>query len=140
MPRKIIGARRPEAWGSYTPKPDEVLVVYGPAVDGGGKSVEAVSLKDLKPKIRKEVQKLLDKNTPSMVECTPVKVVRGVTPHFWKDGVSNHVVPRGAAPDDYDPPTITYRGSPEKFRDEVQKAYDNHPDPAFRGKVDFTNT
>lgn len=105
------------------------------------KVYEVTRLKDLKPKIRKEVQKLLDKQGSDLVEYTPIsETCRGVTPHFWKEDVSNHVVPRGAAPNDYEPPTIVYRGNPEKFRDEVQKAYDNHPDPAFRGKVDFTNT
>ena len=105
------------------------------------KTYEVVSkLSSLKPKIRKEVQKLLDKQGSDLVECPPVKVVRGVTPHFWKENVSNYVVPRGSAPDDYQPPTITYRGSPEQFRDEVQKAHDSHPDPALRGKVNFTNT
>lgn len=105
------------------------------------KTYEVVTnISSLKPKIRKEVQKLLDKQGSDLVECTPVKAVRGVTPHFWKENVSNYKVPRGSAPDDYSPPTITYRGNPEKFRDEVQAAHDSHPDPAFRGKVDFTNT
>ena len=45
MPRKIIEARRPEAWGSYTPKPDEALVVYGPAVDGGASPLRSSASK-----------------------------------------------------------------------------------------------
>ena len=103
------------------------------------KTYEVTSLKSLKPKIRKEVQKLLDKRGSDLVEYAPVKEVRGVTPHFWKENVSEYKVPRGAAPDDYEPPTITYRGNPEEFRAAVQKAHDSHPDPKFRGKVEFTN-
>lgn len=137
----IDNARRPLTdtdWNGRKYAADTVFVTYRP-VHGGSGVVREVRLKDLKPKIRKEVQKLLDKHAPSMVECTPVKVVRGVTPCFLKENVSQHVVPRGAAPNDYEPPTITYRGDPHKFRDEMQKAYDSHPDPAFHGKVEIPN-
>lgn len=134
MPTKPLKAE-------YAKTPGEVIITW-PNAKGTPewlKVYQVTRLKDLKPKIRKEVQKLLDKHAPSMVECTPVKVVRGVTPCFLKENVSQHVVPRGAAPNDYEPPTITYRGDPHKFRDEMQKAYDSHPDPAFHGKVEIPN-
>lgn len=57
-----------------------------------------------------------------------------------KDGVATHKVPRGTAPNDWEPPEIRYTGNKDRFKDEVKRSYDNHPDPKFRGhKVEFPN-
>lgn len=71
---------------------------------------------------------VLDNGTPSVVKCTPRKSYVG----HPKEGVASHVVPHTHQ-------RIVYKGSTQDFKDEIQRAYDNHPDPAFRGKVHLDN-
>jgi len=87
-----------------------------------------------KPKMYKEVKKLLDKHPLPVVKCTPVEersVAREVI-HSMEENVSSHIVPHTHQ-------EIVYRGNAQDFKDEIQRAYDNHPDPAFRGKVHLDN-
>lgn len=82
---------------------------------------------------RKKCQKgkySLDSKGGNMVKCKSdggPYIAKGL-----KEGVAKHVVPHTHQ-------EIHYKGNMQDFKDEVQRAYDAHPDPAFHGKVHLDN-
>ena len=80
-----------------------------------------------KHKKSKKGKFILDKDPSPVVEYARKKYVG-----HPKEGVASHIVPHTHQ-------KIVYKGNTQDFKDEIQRAYDNHPDEAFRGKVHLDN-